>query len=698
MEQTNNNFPKFEKGQVLTSQALNNYFGYLDEQQRLTRTKLLGIGIINGLEYELYGNKLIINKGTAVTADGYLIDLPEDTTYTLAYEYNPKSNMLAKCNPLTEKDDDDFKNVLNHVKYVLYKDESDAVLHKQSPKNKKKFPDYREEEGKYLLALMVDFVSQDNISKCSELSCDIIQTNYVTEIRPVFIEKELLKGKELSFLSKQYSYWKFNYIAVSYQGIFHKNKKEIYDLSGNNYNDFLQGLINELIEEDNTLDKNITRILEDINKNSLFSNKYDTRLENLKAHISKFKDLKGNIPGYYLHHIENILSAIVEFVRCYNDFAKKYPAIPINGLSFKRIALLGFEKYDLKNNVYRQYNNLILQDFQFIEDRSTIEKAFNRIFLLAENFDFDFKSSNSGVDFSFKNPHAKLGEQIKPGFYNSKLTGNDWQFDTEQSLYYDHSFAANDFLIVNDYYGTKKINFDTALYNYKLIYHLPLTAEYIPVGDLNSIINKYKKDYSKEVLLDILLNLNNLNNTYSSVGNENPYCLEPTWREVFYTIDSHKEFSTNDAREYLDKLDNYLKEFKTLKNSGLFSLFSEFYKNREMSNGYYYHDKNWTHRDYFLNNEKKAALFNEKCSEQELTKLKYFNDSLWYCINRSTSTASNSGKDDIVLRYCLEYLSYFAKCEFDYIDGCPYDGKLTVFYTSDNEEKVLLVVGSNKTD
>ena len=138
MEQTNNNFPRFEKGQVLTSQALNNYFGYLDEQQRLTRAKLLGIGIINGLEYELYGNKLIIKKGTAVTADGYLIDLPEDTTYTMAYEYNPKSNMLAKCNPLTEKDDDDFKNVLNHVKYVLYKDESDAVLHKQSPKNKKK--------------------------------------------------------------------------------------------------------------------------------------------------------------------------------------------------------------------------------------------------------------------------------------------------------------------------------------------------------------------------------------------------------------------------------------------------------------------------------------------------------------------------------------------------------------------------------
>ena len=132
MEQTNNNFPKFDEGQVLTSQALNNYFGYLDEQQRLTRAKLLGVGIIDGLGVNYVGSKLIIRKGTAVTADGYLIELPEDTTYTLMHKYDKKSTVLATQNPLIETVDKDFETALKKVEYVFYKDKSDAAEHNVS--------------------------------------------------------------------------------------------------------------------------------------------------------------------------------------------------------------------------------------------------------------------------------------------------------------------------------------------------------------------------------------------------------------------------------------------------------------------------------------------------------------------------------------------------------------------------------------
>ena len=42
----------FEPDQVLTNDHLNELFDYLDVQERLTRNKLIGIGIVCGLEID----------------------------------------------------------------------------------------------------------------------------------------------------------------------------------------------------------------------------------------------------------------------------------------------------------------------------------------------------------------------------------------------------------------------------------------------------------------------------------------------------------------------------------------------------------------------------------------------------------------------------------------------------------------------
>ena len=47
--QDNNNYPVFEANQVLTETHLNKAINYLDEQDRLTRANLIGIGIVGGL-------------------------------------------------------------------------------------------------------------------------------------------------------------------------------------------------------------------------------------------------------------------------------------------------------------------------------------------------------------------------------------------------------------------------------------------------------------------------------------------------------------------------------------------------------------------------------------------------------------------------------------------------------------------------
>jgi hypothetical protein len=68
-------FPKFVADQLLTSEDLNQLFGYLDEQNRLTRTNLIGIGIVCGLNLQVNNAKttVTITKGCGVTSEGYLI-------------------------------------------------------------------------------------------------------------------------------------------------------------------------------------------------------------------------------------------------------------------------------------------------------------------------------------------------------------------------------------------------------------------------------------------------------------------------------------------------------------------------------------------------------------------------------------------------------------------------------------------------
>ena len=73
-------YPVFEANQVLTNHHLNQVFNFLDEQERLSRANLIGIGIVCGLEIEMNsdGSAIHISKGCGITSEGYLVVEPED--------------------------------------------------------------------------------------------------------------------------------------------------------------------------------------------------------------------------------------------------------------------------------------------------------------------------------------------------------------------------------------------------------------------------------------------------------------------------------------------------------------------------------------------------------------------------------------------------------------------------------------------
>ncbi|RDE24686.1 hypothetical protein DV711_03595 [Motiliproteus coralliicola] len=63
----------FVKDQVLTEQQLNSISDYLDDQVRLSRTALTGVGIILGLKVSRTDTALQLSKGLGITADGDLL-------------------------------------------------------------------------------------------------------------------------------------------------------------------------------------------------------------------------------------------------------------------------------------------------------------------------------------------------------------------------------------------------------------------------------------------------------------------------------------------------------------------------------------------------------------------------------------------------------------------------------------------------
>lgn len=79
----NTRYTVFENNQVLTADQLNDLFNYLQVQTRLTRARAIGVGIAGGLEIGVTeNNAVVLSKGVAITTDGDLLHLDNDTAFT----------------------------------------------------------------------------------------------------------------------------------------------------------------------------------------------------------------------------------------------------------------------------------------------------------------------------------------------------------------------------------------------------------------------------------------------------------------------------------------------------------------------------------------------------------------------------------------------------------------------------------------
>jgi len=80
--------PRFSPNQVLTDAHLNDLVEYLDREDRVSRTRLLGVGIVCGLELRSdLRERVVVGRGCGVTTQGDLLVVGDDTPFTHRREY-----------------------------------------------------------------------------------------------------------------------------------------------------------------------------------------------------------------------------------------------------------------------------------------------------------------------------------------------------------------------------------------------------------------------------------------------------------------------------------------------------------------------------------------------------------------------------------------------------------------------------------
>jgi len=170
-----NTYPVFVADQVLTADHLNEIVNYLDEQDRLTRNKLIGIGIVCGLEIKATTEQIEVSKGCGVTSEGYLI-VQDENAYTHFRPYNLPEYFSPKYKPVYE--DWQMWELLTTENSLEF---DDAVFIKHNP-------NFMKSKAVVLLLEKKD----KPLKNCIETDCDDKGDEVIFNVKPLLIDKKAL--------------------------------------------------------------------------------------------------------------------------------------------------------------------------------------------------------------------------------------------------------------------------------------------------------------------------------------------------------------------------------------------------------------------------------------------------------------------------------------------------------------------------
>lgn len=182
-------YPVFEADQVLSQKELNLIVSHLEEQDRITRKNLIGLGIVCGLDLSfLIDNTVKISCGTAVTSLGFQINW-EETTLTHYQDFDLPDSFLKP--DYTQEPHLDF--IFKYAsQYESIKNCIELLPSNSTVPVKKPIPKDFFINKAILLFLEVSLIDQKN---CNTTNCDDKGKRMEFTIRPLVIPiSELTKN------------------------------------------------------------------------------------------------------------------------------------------------------------------------------------------------------------------------------------------------------------------------------------------------------------------------------------------------------------------------------------------------------------------------------------------------------------------------------------------------------------------------
>ncbi|MBO7606694.1 MAG: hypothetical protein J6T28_03650 [Paludibacteraceae bacterium] len=419
-------FPKFESGQLLTSDLLNDYTSYLEKQDRHTRSSLIGSGVVGGLFYSYADGVLTIKAGTAVTADGFFIHLKKDRTYTCSAPFEKVSEELILCkHPLTEEKSESFNGFREKIEYVLFEDDEDAKIHEVNSSSGIPY------NSNYALALVVDFPRME-VDKCNQYTCDRIPLETEIEVRPVLVKKRTVQNvplylkltaidhvSQLTLMADFDTSMNINVLSNRTVKLYVGNAHIIYEsltvvlkkFAVLNVDDSLRSLLDWSTVMPDYKDK--IQMLDACRKYFLKESK---RLDDLK---------KGELPQYFLLFLEDMRDAINEFISFFNVFAWKYPFVRTSESMVDRIVMI--RESDREANAYSYLFSPVQRSLSYEVDCKILSGLIRRIYKMRNAFlRFRYGKTSEKIDFVLKKSFVPMGENKLPFYYDKKKLQNFW--------------------------------------------------------------------------------------------------------------------------------------------------------------------------------------------------------------------------------------------------------------------------------
>ena len=470
----------FVENQVLTAEQLNEFVTYLDDQSRMAKVFLHGVGIVCGFSVKVNqsdetdnDSTIEIGQGVGITTDGDLLQLKE------------ASELIEGFVPYTH-----YKKFTDeNGEYTPFREESEVIdmweIFPEGGNNRVKLNNLKLED-KIVLLYLESY--EDGGSLCTSIDCDNQGINQVQKLRVLIVNE---KGAEQIVKSDSIFTWhnvtqlytqlpeiklpRINLLNVSSQSALHQRFSYA----------FSQAVISNLKDGFDT-------IFELFGVVSL-SSKID---QLLKLNLSKINSL---VDFQYRY---DLLSDLID---TYNEIKKLLlhinaecsPAIN----SFPKHLLLGrlIETELYKTFRHRIYKSPLSSTEQF--NRNKIESLVSRAQHLLNNYQVNLTEREQAIRITPTQVNGELGCRAVPYYY--KLDDDflkAWSFEKTLNLKQNYNLSYTIDKLENVPEIQSPLKFSTDEYNFfRIEGHLGLDAEECE-NQINSLIRANGLDFSCRVL------------------------------------------------------------------------------------------------------------------------------------------------------------------------------------------------------